>query len=180
MKRLFSLIIILTLLISCGKQANQSTSPDNNNELKIITEGQQTVNYGSKSSLADVSDKAKLNELWKTMVGSQTVYYSADYSTESGKFDAEANYYDITNAQHIRTKFINCAVYSYNKKIYLAGVYWDNNTGTGMEIRYRLIIVDEKGAEQAWYGGVGDENVLPNENTTWTKYNSTFGYLKNY
>ena len=180
MKRLFSLIIILTLLISCGKQANQSTSPDNNNELKIITEGQQTVNYGSKSSLADVSDKAKLNELWKTMVGSQTVYYSADYSTESGKFDAEANYYDITNAQHIRTKFINCAVYSYNEKIYLAGVYWDNNTGTGMEIRYRLIIVDEKGAEQAWYGGVGDENVLPNENTTWTKYNSTFGYLKNY
>ena len=180
MKRLFSLIIILTLLISCGKQANQSTSPDNNNELKIITEGQQTVNYGSKSSLADVSDKAKLNELWKTMVGSQTVYYSADYSTESGKFDAEANYYDITNAQHIRTKFINCAVYSYNKKIYLAGVYWDNNTGTGMEIRYRLIIVDEKGIEQAWYGGGGDENVLPNENTTWTKYNSTFGYLKNY
>ena len=180
MKRLFSLIIILTLLISCGKQANQSTSPDNNNELKIITEGQQTVNYGSKSSLADVSDKAKLNELWKTMVGSQTVYYSADYSTESGKFDAEANYYDITNAQHIRTKFINCAVYSYNKKIYLAGVYWDNNTGTGMEIRYRLIIVDEKGAEQAWYGGVGDENVLPNENTTWTKYPFVFGYLKYY
>ena len=177
--RLFLLIIILSLLISCGKQANQSTNPDNNNELKIITEGEQTVNYGLKSSLVDVSDKAKLSELWKAMVGSQTVYSSPDYSKEDGRFDADANYYDNENAE-IRTKFINCAVYIYNEKIYLAGIYWDNKTGTGMEQRYRLIIVDEKGVEQAWYGGGGDENVLPNENTTWTKYAFVFGYLKNY
>lgn len=49
-----------------------------------------------------------------------------------------------------------------------------------MDIRYRLIIIDEKGIEQAWYGGGIDENVLPNENTTWTKYGFVFGYLKDY
>lgn len=182
MNRFFSLIVILSLLISCGKQANQSTNPenpDNNKELKMITEGQQTVNYGSKSSLVDVSNIEELNRLWKEMTANKTVFLYSDFSKENGKFDAEANYYTNRGAE-IRTKFINSAVYSYNEKIYLAAIYWDNQTGTGMDIRYRLIIIDEKGIEQAWYGGGIDENVLPNENTTWTKYGSVFGYLKDY
>lgn len=179
MNRFFSLIVILSLLISCGKQANQSTNPDNNKELKMITEGQQTVNYGSKSSLVDVSNIEELNRLWKEMTANKTVFSSSNYSEEKGKFDSGANYSDNGTAE-IRTKFINSAVYSYNEKIYLAAIYWDNQTGTGMEIRYRLIIIDEKGIEQAWYGGGGDENVLPNENTAWTKYGFIFGYLKDY
>lgn len=74
MNRFFSLIVILSLLISCGKQANQSTNPenpDNNKELKMITEGQQTVNYGSKSSLVDVSNIEELNRLWKEMTANK-------------------------------------------------------------------------------------------------------------
>ena len=48
-----------------------------------------------------------------------------------------------------------------------------------MLIRYRLIIVDEDGAEQAWYGGGSSESAIPDENTTdWVKYWFVFGYIK--
>ena len=52
MKKLLSFIIVICVLISCS---NQSTEPDNNdkknNQLEIITEGTQTVNYGLKIKL---------------------------------------------------------------------------------------------------------------------------------
>lgn len=48
-----------------------------------------------------------------------------------------------------------------------------------MLIRYRLIIIDEEGVEQAWYGGGSDENVIPDEKTSdWVKYWWPFGYIK--
>ncbi len=47
-----------------------------------------------------------------------------------------------------------------------------------MRIRYRLIIINDKGEEHAWYGGGGDINILPYKNTDWVKYDFLFGYLK--
>ncbi|PTY40427.1 hypothetical protein [Brachyspira hampsonii] len=182
-KKSYLLIIIFALIISCS---NPSTNPDNNNNqntsssINAVTSGVHTIQYGSKTSEIDVTDEAQLKTLWIGLVNGKTVYESSDYSSISGTFDAEGNYYDSTDTVNIRTKFIKCAVYEYNNKKYLAAVYWDNKTGTGMQIRYRLIIADDAGAEQAWYGGGSDENVIPDANTQWTKYGFVFGYLKEY
>lgn len=171
------LIIIFLLVTSCS---NNSTSPDNNNNsssVKAVTSGVYTIQYGSKTAEVDVQDKANLKTLYIGMAAGKTIYKSNDYTDISGHIDAEGNYYDEGN-NAIRTKFIECAVYEYNNKKYLAVIYWDNKTGIGMQERYRLIITDENGAEEAWYGGGGDENVIPDENTSWVKYWWPFGYIK--
>ena len=182
-KKSYLLIIIFSLIVSCS---NPSTNPDNNNNentqssVKAVTSGVHTIQYGSKTSEIDVTDKEGLKTLWLNLVGGKIVYEKNDYTTESGKFDTDGNYYDNKSPTEIRTKFIECGVYEYNSKKYLAAIYCDNETGVGKEIRYRLIIADENGAEQAWYGGGSDEAVKPDENTIWTKYGFVFGYIKNY
>ena len=180
-KKLYLLIIIFSLIVSCS---NPSTNPNNNNNntssVKAVTSGVHTVQYGSKTSEVDAADKNNLKNLWFGLVGDQLVYNSKYDNKEKGKFDAQGNYFDSTDAVNIRTKFIECGVYEYNNKKYLAGIYWDTQTGVGMQQRYRLIITDENGAEQAWYGGGGDESVLPDENTIWTKYDFVFGYIQNF
>ena len=175
------LIIIFLLVTSCS---NNPTSPDNNNNnnnnsssVKAVTSGVYTIQYGSKTDEVNVQDKASLKTLYIGLAAGKTIYKSNDYTDISGHIDAEGNYCDIGN-NAIRTKFVECAVYEYNNKKYLAVIYWDNKTGIGMQERYRLIITDENGAEEAWYGGGGDENVIPDENTSWVKYNFVFGYLK--
>ncbi|OEJ16039.1 hypothetical protein BFL38_11320 [Brachyspira hampsonii] len=180
-KKSYLLIIIFTLIISCS---NPSTNPNNNNNqntsssVKAVISGVHTIQYGSKTSEIDATDEAQLKTLWITIVSGKTVYKSTDYSSVSGKFDAEGNYYDSTDTVNIRTKFIECIVCEYNSKKYLAAVYWDNKNT--MPSAYRLIIIDETGTEQAWYGGGSDENVIPDENTQWVKYDFVFGYLQNY
>ena len=181
-KKSYLLIIIFSLIISCS---NPSTNPDNNNQntsssVKAVTSGVHTIQYGSKTSEIDAADKDGLKTLWINLVNGKNVYKANDYKVIAGNFDNNANYYDSADTENIRTKFIECGVYEYNSKKYLAAIYWDNKTGVGMEARYRLIIVDENGAEQAWYGGGSDESVIPDENTQWTKYDFVFGYLKEY
>lgn len=176
MKKLLSFIIVICVLISCS---NKSTEPDNNdkknNQLKIITEGTQTVNYGLKSSSLNVTDSAALETLWRGMTSNKNVYSNSSLTSISGKFDANSDY--IENGR-TRTKFKKCYVYKFENKAYLSAVYWDNKTGVGMRIRYRLIIINDKGEEHAWYGGGEDINILPDKNTDWVKYDFLFGYLK--
>lgn len=182
-KKSYLLIIIFSLIVSCS---NPSTNPDNNNNentqssVKAVTSGIYAIQYGSKTSEIDVADKANLQNLWFNLVNGQSVYKANDYKVIAGNFDNNANYYDSADTVNIRTKFIECGVYEYNSKKYLAAIYWDNETGVGKEIGYRLIIADENGAEQAWYGGGSDEAVKPDENTQWVKYGFVFGYIKNY
>lgn len=177
----YLLIIIFSLIISCS---NNSTNPDDDNNntssVKAITSGTHTIQYGSKTSEVDVTDKANLKTLWISLVGGKIVYKANDYSVINGNFYDNANYYDSTDAANIRTKFIDCAVYEYNSKKYLAAIYWDNKNPAGMPSSYRLVIFDEIGAEQGWYGGGNDETVIPNENTQWTKYDFVLGYLQSY
>lgn len=181
-KKSYLLIIIFALIISCS---NPSTNPDNNNNentqssVKAVTSGVHTIQYGSKTSEIDAADKDGLKTLWINLVNRKNVYKANDYKVIAGNFDNNANYYDSADTENIRTKFIKCAVYEYNNKKYLAAVYWDNKN-TGMPSSYRLIIADENGIEQAWYGGGSDESVIPDENTQWTKYDFVFGYLKEY
>lgn len=110
----YLLIIIFSLIISCS---NNSTNPDDDNNntssVKAITPGTHTIQYGSKTSEVDVTDKANLKTLWISLVGGKTVYKANDYSVINGNFDDNANYYDSTDAANIRTKFIDCAVYEY-------------------------------------------------------------------
>ena len=181
-KKSYLLIIIFSLIVSCS---NPSTNPDNNNNnnntssVKAVTSGVHTIQYGNKTSEIDAADKANLQTLWLGLVGGQTVYKANDYTVRDGRFDKDGHYYNEGNTD-IRTKFIECGVYEYNSKKYLAAIYWDNQTGIGMTARYRLIIIDENGAEQAWYGGGSNEAVKPDENTIWTKYGFVFGYIQNY
>ena len=178
MKKLLSFIIVICVLISCS---NQSTEPDNNdkknNQLKIITEGTQIVNYGLKSSSVNVTDSAALETLWKGMTSNKEVYSNSSLTSISGKFDANSDY--IENGS-TRTIFKKCYVYMFEDKAYLSAVYLDNKTSSGMSMRFRLIIINDKGEEHAWYGGGEDINILPDENTDWVKYNFLFGYLKDY
>ncbi|MEI0508837.1 hypothetical protein [Brachyspira intermedia] len=181
-KKSYLLIIIFSLIVSCS---NPATNPDNNNNentqssVKAVTSGVHTIQYGSKTSEIDAADKDGLKTLWINLVNGKNVYKANDYKVIAGNFDNNANYYDSADTENIRTKFIKCAVYEYNNKKYLAAVYWDNKN-TGMPSSYRLIIADENGIEQAWYGGGSDESVIPDENTQWTKYDFVFGYLKEY
>ena len=147
----------------------------------IITSNIKTVYYGSKSAEVDINDQAKLKELWVGLVANQSVYSSPQYTWKSGEFKADANYYETSwdSGNSARTEFRRCIIYNYNGKDYIAGIYWDNKD-TGMPDFYRLIIIDETGTEHAWYGGGSDANVIPDENTTWTKYAFVFGYLKTY
>ena len=180
MQKSYLLIIIFSLIISCS---NNSTNPDDDNNntssVKAITSGTYTIQYGSNTPEVDVTDKSNLQTLWIGLVGGKTVYKANDYKETSGTFDNNANYYDSTDTVNIRTKFIDCAVYEYNSKKYLTAIYWDNKN-PGMPSSYRLVIFDETGAEQGWYGGGNDEAVIPDENTQWTKYDFVLGYLKTY
>lgn len=151
----------------------------------------KTVYYGRKSAEVNINDQAKLKELWVGLVANQFIYYSASSTYKSGQFDAEGNYHDMGGTTgndyqnpkpEIRTKYIKNITYEYNGKLYLAGIYWDNKD-TGMPNAYRLIIFDETGAELPWHGGGSDQNVIPDENTQWTRYTGSlaiWGYIKNY
>ncbi|WP_242004950.1 hypothetical protein [Brachyspira pilosicoli] len=140
----------------------------------------KTVSYGNKSYTGEIT-QAKIEQLYKESVANKTVYSTSAYTTVTGEFKADANYYETKwqNGASARTVFKRCIIYKWNGKDYIAGIYWDNKTGVGMQIRYRLIIIDEKGTEHAWYGGGSDAGVIPDENTSdWVKYNFVFGYLK--
>ena len=181
MKRLFSLIIILAFLISCGNSLTDFNNKKDN-QLKIITEGTKLVNYGLKSSFVNITNNSELESLWKGMTTNKNIYSSSSSTFPSGRFDANADYYEDKweAGKKARAVFKKCYVYMFENKAYLSAVYWDNKTGVGMRIRYRLLIINDKGEEHAWYGGGGDINILPNENTEWVKYDFLFGYLKDY
>ena len=186
-KILLTILMALALAVSCSK--NNPNDPTNDNSGNGGTSGGTTltVNYGSKSTEVNTADQAKLKELWIGLVANQFVYHEG-LVYKSGQFDAEGNYHDIGGESGndyenpkpaIRTKYIKNTTYEYNGKVYLAGIYWDNEN-PGMPSSYRLILIDETGTEHAWYGGGNDQNVIPDENTQWTKYDFVFGYLKTY
>ena len=173
------LLILLLSFISCGKTI---TEPDNNsntnNTIKI--EYPIYLNYGSNGST--INNYGELENLWKVMVSGKTIYKDNLYSAITGEFKNDASYYEDSwdNGKTERTKFLKCAAKELNGKDYIAGIYWDNKTGVGMLERYRLIVIDDAGVEQAWYGGGGDLEIQPDDNTEWTKYDFVFGYLKEY
>lgn len=181
--RLLILFALLTLS-SCAKHS--ATDPrleKEDNSFKGIPIGSGyngTVYYGNKYFSGKITQE-KIEELWKSMVSDKTVYSTSSYLWMTGNFKSDAHYYENTweSGKSPRTEFIRCIVCRYNGKDYIAGIYWDNKTGVGMQIRYRLIIIDEGGTELAWYGGGTSESVIPDENTTdWVKYTFVFGYIK--
>ena len=181
MKKSLSFIIILISLISCGNPiANYDNKKDN--KLEIITEGIQTVNCGLKSSRVDVNDNNKLEDLWKEITSNKEVYSSSSLTSIIERFDVNGYYYENEweEGKKPRSVLKKCYVYKFENKAYLSAVYWDNKTGVGMRIRYRLIIINDKGEEHAWYGGGRDRNNIPNENTEWTYYWFRFGWFKEY
>ncbi|OEJ16040.1 hypothetical protein BFL38_11325 [Brachyspira hampsonii] len=151
-KVLLTLLIALFLAVSCAKNNPNNPTQNGNTDSGISGSGTTlTIQYGSKSIEVNTSDQTKLKELWVGLVANQFVYNSSNYSFKSGQFDAEGNYHDIGNdfqtaKPEIRTKYIKNVTYEYNGKVYLAGIYWDNNNT--MPSAYRLIIIDETGVEQ--------------------------------
>ncbi|WP_239650890.1 hypothetical protein, partial [Brachyspira hyodysenteriae] len=159
-KILINIFIILIISISCAPKSvtdpRQETINENSkvnvSAVEIGNGYNGTIYYGNKAYTGEIT-QSKIEEIWKTMVNNKTIYETSSYSTVTGQFKDDANYYEDkwNNGTSPRTVFKRCMVCTYNGKNYIAGVYWDNKTGIGMQIRYRLIIVDEEGAEQAWY-----------------------------
>lgn len=188
-KIIITIFIILIISISCGQKsatdprqeaAEETADKESVSGVAIGNGYNGTVYYGNQSFTGEITQQ-KIEELWKSMVANKTIYATSSYNTITGEFREDASYYEEKweNASNPRTVFKRCIVCKYNGKNYIAGIYWDNKTGVGMLIRYRLIIIDEEGVEQAWYGGGSDENVIPDENTSdWVKYWWPFGYLK--
>ena len=177
-------ILCVIILSSCTKHSatdpriENNTNTDDVNGLALGYDG--TVYYGNKSFTGKIT-KEQIEKLWKEMSANKTVYKTSSYDSITGELKEDASYYESSwnNGQTPRTEFRRCIVCNYNGKNYIAGIYWDNKTGIGMRIRYRLIIVDDKGAEQAWYGGGSDENIIPDEKVNdWVKYWFVFGYIK--
>lgn len=182
------IIIFITLIISisCAQKsatdprqeaANETADKESVSGVELGYNG--TVYYGNQSFTGEIT-QAKIEELWKNMVKNKIIYTTSSYTTITGEFREDASYYEDKweNGTTARTVFKRCIVCKYNGKNYIAGVYWDNKTGVGMLIRYRLIIIDEEGIEQAWYGGGSDENAIPDEKTNdWVKYWWPFGYI---
>ena len=141
-----------------------------------------TVQYGSKSATIDVSNYEEVKKLWMEVFANKKIYSTAQLTTETGWTDANGNYLENKweSGKSARTEYRTNVIYNFNNTNYIAGIYWDNKTGVGMRERYRLILIDDAGVEQAWYGGGGDANIIPNEKTAWTYYNFRFGWLKDY
>lgn len=180
-ERIYLRIIFLILLssISCSKTI---TEPDNNsntnNTIKINYP--MYLYYGSKGST--INDYEELESLWRNMVSNKTIYKDKSYSSITGSFKADANYYEekYESSNKARTELIKCAAKELNGKNYIAGIYWDNYNQYNMPNDWRLIVISDDGTEYAWYGGGRDRNNIPNDNTEWTKYDFVFGYLKEY
>ena len=189
LKFLTTIFIILIISISCAQKsatdprqeaANETADKESVSGIEIGNGYKGTIYYGNQSFSGEIT-QAKIEELWKNMVANKIIYETSSYTTITGQFKEDASYYETKweNGTSARTVFKRCMLCKYNGKNYIAGVYWDNKTGIGMLIRYRLIIIDEEGVEQAWYGGGSDENVIPDENTSdWVKYWWPFGYIK--
>ncbi len=188
-KVIITILAILVISVSCGPKSATDPRQENDNEttdkesISVVEIGNGyngTVYYGNQSYTGEITQQ-KIEELWKLFVANKTIYETSSYTTVTGQFKDDANYYEDNweNGTSPRTVFKRCMVCTYNGKNYIAGIYWDNKTGVGMLIRYRLIITDEEGAEQSWYGGGSDENIIPDEKTSdWVKYWWPLGYLK--
>ena len=188
-KFVIAIFTILVISISCTPKsatdprqeaADEKTDEESVSGVEIANGFNGTIYYGNQSFSGEIT-QAKIEELWKNMVANKIIYETSSYTTITGQFKEDASYYETKweNGTSARTVFKRCMLCKYNGKNYIAGVYWDNKTGVGMLIRYRLIIIDEEGVEQAWYGGGSDENVIPDENTSdWVKYWWPFGYIK--
>ncbi|MEI0532229.1 hypothetical protein R4I97_11785 [Brachyspira pilosicoli] len=187
-KPLITILIILAVSISCTEKSatdprqetTETIDKENVSGVEIGNGYNGTVYYGNQSFTGEITQQ-KIEELWKNMVKNKTIYATSTYTTITGEFKDDANYYETKwdNGASARTVFKRCIVCKYSGKNYIAGIYWDNKTGVGMLIRYRLIIIDEEGVEQAWYGGGSDANVIPDEKTSdWVKYWWPFGYIK--
>ena len=188
-KFVIAIFTILVISISCTPKsatdprqeaADEKTDEENVSGIEIGNGYKGTIYYGNQSFSGEIT-QAKIEELWKNMVANKIIYETSSYTTITGQFKEDASYYETKweNGTSARTVFKRCMLCKYNGKNYIAGIYWDNKTGVGMRIRYRLIIIDEEGVEQAWYGGGSDENVIPDENTSdWVKYWWPFGYIK--
>ncbi|MEI0797049.1 hypothetical protein R4Q14_01805 [Brachyspira intermedia] len=189
LKVVITIFTILVMSISCGPKSatdprqeavDEKTDEESVSGVEIANGFNGTVYYGNQSYTGDITQQ-KIEELWKNMVKNKTVYATSTYTTITGYFKEDASYYEDKweNGTSARTVFKRCMVCKYNGKNYIAGVYWDNKTGVGMLIRYRLIIIDEQGIEQAWYGGGSDANAIPDEKTNdWVKYWWPFGYIQ--
>ena len=191
---IITIISILILSISCGNSITDSTNGGNgeNNGGSISGGGgtnsggnttvKTTVQYGSQSAMIDTSNYEEVKKLWLEVFANKDIYSSEQLNTKTGWTDVNGNYFENSweSGKSARTEHRTNVVITFNNKNYIAGIYWDNKTGIGMQIRYRLIVIDDAGVEHAWYGGGSDANIIPNENTTWTYYTFRFGYLKNY
>lgn len=183
--KIYILLISSVIFLSCAKHSATDPRIDNtnNDEIKAVTIGNGyygTIYYMDKSFTGMIT-KTKVEELWRSILVNQTLYKDSEFKDVNGIFKDDISYYEDVwdSGKSARAVYKKCLIYHYKGKDYIGGIYWDNKTGVGLRIRYRLIIMDENGVQQAWYGGGSSENVIPDENTSdWVKYWFPLGYMK--
>lgn len=86
--------------------------------------------------------------------------------------DENANYYDDTDKQNIRSKFIYGTNYIFNGKNYSVGFHKDLKNTFGFVSSWKIILIDEQGNEYLFNGNSAHNNEeVPKSDTFKSPYN---------
>ncbi|MEI0476802.1 hypothetical protein [Brachyspira pulli] len=106
------------------------------------------------------------------------IYTSSALNIKVGYTDDNCNFYELLDyPNRVKTRFKFATNVTDNGKEYIGAVFYDEKLEWGNQ--WRLIYIDENGAEQGFYGdGENDPNKVP---TSFIKYDNTLnplGYIR--
>lgn len=187
---IITIISILILSISCGNSMTDSTNGGNgeNNGGSISGGGTNSGGSGEDinttktyilltpdSILSLPENDPKRIEFhrtnWLNTFTNQIILKSIG-GVRQGFTDENANYYDDTDKQNIRSKFIYGTNYVFNGKNYSVGVHKDLKNTFSFVSSWKIILIDEQGNEHLFNGNATHNNEeFPKSDTFKSPYN---------
>ena len=187
---IITIISILILSISCGNSMTDSTNGGNgeNNGGSISGGGTNSGGSGEDinttktyilltpdSILSLPENDPKRIEFhrtnWPNTFTNQIILKSIG-GVRQGFTDENANYYDDTDKQNIRSKFIYGTNYVFNGKNYSVGVHKDLKNTFSFVSSWKIILIDEQGNEHLFNGNATHNNEeFPKSDTFKSPYN---------
>ena len=185
MKRLFSLIIILAFLISCGNPIGDLNNNNDGINIVITVDPSETYEVRMGSKVIKTTASTMTND-WTNYIGGKKVL-KPDGRTDLGWYYKEGtgDYYEPSfSTIKPRANFMGVLIVSnINRGVaYLSGIYYNNKLLEGHS-QYMLIYIQADGQERGYYGGGANISQIPDSSTVWTHYQSPvdpLGILKNY
>lgn len=151
---IISIIISISFMVSCSKATDPSyesslTGGINTTTNANINNNIMTVWCGPVKHTISVSEE-NLRKIWRNSFFDRTIYSSSAMTSITGRTDTNGNYYDSRSPTTIRTSFRGVGLTTYQGRITVCGIYYDETYGFGN--RWRKIIVTPEYVEQAAYG----------------------------